>query len=438
MVQPINYMPAQPVMPGNILLQADSPGATIRAKMMQDAQAAEAARAQQEAQQFIMGVMGNPNASLDDFGRVLALNPKMKESVELLASKRSEAENRATTSHALQVASAIDNKRLDVAEMKLMERAQAMEAAGQVGAVQQARQMVEALKADPTQNRNAMLAMVAAAPGGKDSLAAYFTPAEDARKAAEEGRRVAMSGPALREAEAKATTAEVEAKYAGSKTLLDLEQKGWNIEALKADIGFKREANRIAAINAGMAREGNDLRRADLELKIAEARSALDGKAREKAAEAANAASQVDNMLNTVERIRKNPSLNGVLGTIQGRMPVLLSDEAADAVALIDNLGSQAFLAQIPAIKGLGQLSNVEGDKLQQALQNMTRVQSEKQFRENLTEAQRLLKKARNNIGTRLGVPMGPIDTPAAPRAAGRPAGSNVRSQADAILSGGQ
>jgi hypothetical protein len=186
-----------------------------------------------------------------------------------------------------------------------------------------------------------------------------------------------------------------------------------------------------------MARERNDLRRADLELKIAEARSALDGKAREKAAEAANAASQVDNMLNTVERIRKNPSLNGVLGTIQGRMPVLLSDEAADAVALIDNLGSQAFLAQIPAIKGLGQLSNVEGDKLQQALQNMTRVQSEKQFRENLTEAQRLLKKARNNIGTRLGVPMGPIDTPAAPRAAGKPA-SNVRSQADAILSGGQ
>jgi GH24 family phage-related lysozyme (muramidase) len=63
---------------------------------------------------------------------------------------------------------------------------------------------------------------------------------------------------------------------------------------------------------------------------------------------------------------------------------------------MIDTLGSQAFLSQIPNIKGMGQLSNAEGEKLQAALQNFTRKQSEKQFRDNLAEANRLLTKALN------------------------------------------
>ncbi|MFW1812974.1 hypothetical protein ACG9HX_16980, partial [Acinetobacter ursingii] len=53
-------------------------------------------------------------------------------------------------------------------------------------------------------------------------------------------------------------------------------------------------------------------------------------------------------------------------------------DDRADSIALIETLGSQAFLSQSPAIKGLGQLSNVEGDKLQAAFQNLGRKQSEK------------------------------------------------------------
>jgi hypothetical protein len=118
-------------------------------------------------------------------------------------------------------------------------------------------------------------------------------------------------------------------------------------------------------------------------------------------------------MLNTADRVLKNPSLNSVLGSIQGRLPAFVSDEANDAIALIDTLGSQAFLSQIPNVKGMGALSNAEGEKLQSALQNLTRKQSEKQFRENLSEAQRLMLKARKNISTRFGVPETTPDTPA-------------------------
>ena len=102
-----------------------------------------------------------------------------------------------------------------------------------------------------------------------------------------------------------------------------------------------------------------------------------------------------------------------MVGSIEGRLPAVFGDENADAVALIDTLGSQAFLAQIPAMKGLGALSEKEGDKLQTSLQNLSRAQGEKQFRANLDEVQRLMLKARKNVETRHGVPAGVPDTPA-------------------------
>ena len=90
---------------------------------------------------------------------------------------------------------------------------------------------------------------------------------------------------------------------------------------------------------------------------------------------------------------------------------------SAWAQALIDTLGSQAFLAQIPNIKGMGALSNAEGEKLQSAFQNLGRTQSEAQFRANLDEASRLLKKGREALAKSSGVPLGKPDTPAAPGA---------------------
>ena len=122
-------------------------------------------------------------------------------------------------------------------------------------------------------------------------------------------------------------------------------------------------------------------------------------------------------MLNTIERIKKNPALNNVLGSVEGRLPSVFSDEGSNAIELIDTLGSQAFLSQVSAMKGLGALSNAEGEKLQSALQSLSRKQGEKQFRENLDEAARLIKKGREGISRRTGVPLPPVDTPAAPGA---------------------
>ena len=232
--------------------------------------------------------------------------------------------------------------------------------------------------------------------------------------------RTAVAGAG--KAESEAATAAVTAKHADSKALAELDKAGWDIKKIKADIDISRESNRIAAMNAAANREGNGLKRQELQMKIDDAKTARDEKIRGKVADVEAGAGNIDNMLNTIVRIQKNPRLNSVIGAIEGRIPAITNDESADAIALIETLGSQAFLSQIPNIKGMGALSNAEGEKLQAAFQNLSRKQSEKQFKETLAEATRLLNKGRSTLEKRYGVPLGSPDTPAAVPRPGAPA----------------
>jgi hypothetical protein len=99
-------------------------------------------------------------------------------------------------------------------------------------------------------------------------------------------------------------------------------------------------------------------------------------------------------------------------------MPTL-SEDTSDFESLVETLGSQAFMAQIPNIKGMGALSNAEGEKLQAALQNFNLKQSPKRLMENVREAQRLILKARKNVAARYGMPDKVPGTPEAAPTAG-------------------
>ena len=107
-----------------------------------------------------------------------------------------------------------------------------------------------------------------------------------------------------------------------------------------------------------------------------------------------------------------NSTLRAATGPLDSRLPTIQQD-VADLEALAETLGSQAFLSQIPSMKGLGALSNAEGEKLQSSLTNLSMKQSADQLAANVREAQRLILKARKNVETRYGVKAGPPDTPA-------------------------
>jgi hypothetical protein len=382
-----------------------------RGTVMQQVQAQQQAQAQAaQDQQALQAELAAASADPRMIPGIMVRYPQLAEKLKIGLESMTAEQQRGQLAHGAEVASALASGRPDVAIKSLKSRAEALRNSGDERGAKAAEDAATWAESDPTSLLSATIGRMNAMPGG-DKVS------EGILKLFDEKRKAELQPAAVAKATADATTAGVKAKYAESDAVMDLEKKGWDITKIKADIAYQRESNRIAAMNAAAGREGNDLKRQELKMKIDDAVKARDDKVRDKVATAEAGAANIDNMLNTIQRIKKNPSLNDVVGSIEGRLPVVFSDEAADAAALIETLGSQAFLAQIPSIKGMGALSNAEGDKLQNALQNLSRVQSEKQFVANLEEAARILTKGRESLSKSTGVPLGKPDTPAAPGA---------------------
>ncbi len=361
-------------------------------------------------QDDLVRVSTNPNAGAKDYAGLMTRYPQLSEHFKRSWDVLNEDQKKNKLSNFTQVYAALQTGHPEIAQKLLDQQTEAMKNSGNDADAQHTDVMSKLIGINPTAAKTNVGLMLSSITG-VDKFAETFGKLGAEQRAGEQA-------PAeLAEKEAKATKAGVDAKYAEQTALLDLEKKGWDITNIKEDIGIKKEANRIAAMNAAANREGNALKREELGLKVQEARNSLDEKIRGKVAEAESAATNIDNSLNTIERIKTNKSLDSVLGSVQGRLPAVLSDEANDAIALIDTLGSQSFLSQVAQMKGQGALSDAEGKKLQAALTNLSRNQSETQFRANLDEASRLLKKGRETLSKRTGVPLGSADTPSAPGA---------------------
>lgn len=389
-MQPINYIPQnEPDLMKNFLsgLQTGSAISDIQAKR-QEAENALKLKEQYSKDMQEAFKLQTPEA----FGQLAIKYPTQREAILAGGKLITEEQQKSAFSDASKIYNSISTGNIDYARNLLDTKIKAFENSGKDAS--DYLELKSQLERDPK---------VAGATAG--FIASSLNP--------EKFLQINKAPSEVSEAKSKADKAAIESKFAESSAVLDIQKKGWDISKIQEDIKIAKENSRIAALNAQISREGNSLKRQEMGLKLQEMQDKRDEAIRGKTSEVESARFNIDNMLNTADRVLKNPSLNSVLGSIQGRLPAFVSDEANDAIALIDTLGSQAFLSQIPNVKGMGALSNAEGEKLQSALQNLTRKQSEKQFRENLSEAQRLMLKARKNISTRFGVPETTPDTPA-------------------------
>lgn len=401
--EPINYE-VQVKNPFDSIIAGYKNATTIRDDQQKQAQAlAEQAQAQQY-QAEVSAALRNPTPQA--FSALAVKYPQHREAFKQGWDTLNTAQQQSELKDASAIAATLHAGRHDLALQQLDQRIEAAKNSGMpTGEYQALRDQIES---NPQDAYGMTLHVISSLPGGDKVLTNLSAIGKEKRESDE--------APAvLAKKVAEAEKAGIDAKYAEQGAVLDLQKKGWDIKKIQEDIEISKQANRIAAMNAAAAREGNALKREELKLKIAETRQALDEKIRTKVADAEASATTIDNSLNTIERLKRNKSLNDVVGSIEGRVPSVFSDEGADAISLIETLGSQAFLSQAANLKGMGALSNAEGEKLQSALTNLGRTQSEAQFRANLDEASRLLKKGRETLTKRTGVPLGKPDTPAAP-----------------------
>ena len=250
---------------------------------------------------------------------------------------------------------------------------------------------------------------VAKAPG---ELIEANAKADRAVADAKTAQATATNAPEKAAADAKRATADaekarIEAQFEEQKIKLGFRKT-------EQDIIIAKENARIAALNAAQAKETNTLKRLELQQKIDDSKEKRDAADRDQKATVANQSADIDNFLNTAARILQTPQnvIASATGPVASRLPTLSAD-VSDFEALVEALGSQAFIAQIPKIKGTGSLSEKEGDKLQASLQTLSLKQSPARLIENVTEAVRLLKKVRENISIKYGVPALPLDVPA-------------------------
>jgi len=213
---------------------------------------------------------------------------------------------------------------------------------------------------------------------------------------------------------AQAEKAKVVAEFARSDAVLEAQAKAATIKKTEADILINKENARIAALNAAISKETNALKRQELEQRIKDAQATRDAAAREQTATFNSQVADIDNFLNTAERIKQTPIkiVESATGPIASRLPTTNQD-VADFESLVETLGSQVFIAQIPKIKGAGALSEKEGDKLQASVQNLGLKQSPARLIENVNEAVRLMEKARKNLADRSGLQTPALDVPA-------------------------
>ena len=99
-----------------------------------------------------------------------------------------------------------------------------------------------------------------------------------------------------------------------------------------------------------------------------------------------------------INRIKTSSSLDGVLGKIEGQLKpgtvagfLGLNQAETDLVQLIDNLENSVFLSAFQDLKGGGQITELEGEKAQRAIVNLSRVRSKKDFLEALQDYQEVI-----------------------------------------------
>jgi hypothetical protein len=420
MVAPINYIQdvqspfqaaAQGFQFGSGIQQMQAEREAQQLKLQQDQMALEQQRALSAR---IKSVMSNPNPTAKDYAQLSMLMPKDQAESTRKAWDMLDAEKqKSRLSKTGQVLAALNSDVPEIAQDLLAEEAAALRNSGDEAGAKAAETYAQIAKLNPAMARTNIGLLLTQIPGGDKVI-------EGVTKLGTERRAEEKAPAELSKAQSDAQKAAVAAKFAESDAVIDLQKKGWDITKIQEDIKIAKQNSQIAAANLAISRAGNDLKRQELQLKVGELAQKRDETIRAKEADVESARSNMDNMLNTADRILKTPV--GVVGSAAGPISARMlttSQDTADFEGLVETLGSQAFLAQIPNIKGMGALSNAEGEKLQAALQNFSLKQSPERLLENVREAQRLILKGRANLSRRYGVPESIPDTPAADTGAG-------------------
>lgn len=160
--------------------------------------------------------------------------------------------------------------------------------------------------------------------------------------------------------------------------------RGWaNFGIAQQGVNLRKLELQDKALERQISRETNQVQLGVLQDKRAATQRELE-QAKTDKVDAYN--SGMDTMTRTIDTANKVLNSHGFTGYFGTNLNPLSSrfipgTDAADTSALVDTLRSQGFMSGIQQMKGLGALSNAEGQKVMDAIGNLSANQSEKSAR---------------------------------------------------------
>lgn len=374
-MDPINYTGMQTqANPAQALLGGLQTGASIQSVALQQQQQQMAMDQAKRQQQDLMQLMNNPNPSAKDYADYTLRNPKQADAAKQAFGLLDEQRQKQTVGVASQVYSALQTGRADLAQQILEQQHEALSNGGNPGDLQANETLLKVVKDNPDQAQHMAGVFLASAMGPKNFASTFENLSKESRE---------NSLAPIKQQQAKLGLADTQSK----------------IDTREADTQIKRADTEIKALTANIAKEGNDIKRQDLQAKLDAAQLKRDELNKTKDQGAQSTLASLDNALDTVARIETHPGLSGNLGKT-GVIPNIPGSDASNANALIEQLQSQTFLSSVKAMVGLGALSDAEGKKIASAAASLDTRQSEDQFRRQLNSIKEIFSKNRDRIAS--------------------------------------
>lgn len=441
MAQPFNYMlnvpdPSQAVMGG--IQQGVQLGA-----MMERADLLAAQRRQTDVETAgLQAKADRAKAFQDELSKMTAEGFTAKGLNELMirfpeAAKQLEAqytnlgtqERQARVDALLPVAAAVNAGDNVTAQLVLRDQIEALTNSGKTDEAKAASRMLDLITTNPIAAKST-LNLATAGAMGMDKYADTLVKFEGSRR--EEELQPAKIAKAVAEGKTAEIVAATEEKMRKAKIALEEAQTVSAKAAAGASYANQkktlREIQRIDALEPGEVR------------KLAAEADKLEAEAREKRGEmsAQGAVDAGQRVLDTVALLRGDTKdaqgnvqrgnfgiIKRIAGPITGRAPTL-TGPSSDAENAIATLKDQVFLSQIKQMKGMGALSEKEGDRLASSIANLSLTQSPERLQKNIEYIEQTMAKGMERARQMTGG-----------TAAAAPSG-DVRAQADAILRGGK
>jgi len=385
-MSPIDYSGAFAAQdPSATLMEGIKNGVAIRGIQDQRALAEQAKLRDAAMRADLAELSANPTAA--KIGQYSLKYPQLSEQFKRSYDMFAPEEKAAKLNEATQIFTAFNSDKPDVGLRLMRDKAKALRNAGDERGAGATEAMAQVFEMDPNFAKVNMGNMLAAMAGPEKFAAAYGNMGDEAR--------------AKEQAPATLSKAEAEAMKAGVEAQVAQDTAGIKVQQAREDVETTRDKRRIAQLDTEIQQADSETKRGQLILE----RDKLIDSQRLKALETGEAAqSQVDSAqhaLNTISSLLADPLMKDTtgntiagIGTGIGRLLAYIpGTENKDFRGQLESLKSQVFLPAVQQIKGMGALSNAEGEKLTAAVAALDPDMSKTAFRNAMGVVERYMTK---------------------------------------------